>query len=107
MPQDTGARVALTAFEVVLLVRMRSLAFRPGPADLTAAEAAMAEIGVGDLAARRIGELSGGQRQMVLLSQVLAGNPRVLLLDGPTGSLDIATNSMCWTCYGPPPGRAA
>lgn len=90
MPQDTGARVALTAFEVVLLGRMRSLAFRPGPADLAAAEAAMAEIGVGDLAARRIGELSGGQRQMVLLSQVLAGNPRVLLLDEPTGSLDIA-----------------
>lgn len=90
MPQDTGARVALTAFEVVLLGRMRSLAFRPGPTDLAAAEAAMAEIGVGDLAARRIGELSGGQRQMVLLSQVLAGNPRVLLLDEPTGSLDIA-----------------
>ena len=60
MPQDTGARVALTAFEVVLLGRMRSLAFRPGPADLAAAEAAMGEIGVADLAARRIGELSGG-----------------------------------------------
>ena len=50
----------------------------------------MDEIGVHELAGRRIGELSGGQRQMVLLAQVLAGAPRALLLDEPTGALDIA-----------------
>jgi iron complex transport system ATP-binding protein len=90
MPQDNGSRAALTAFEVVLLGRMRTLALRVGAPDLEAAQSAMEEIGVSELASRRIGELSGGQRQMVLIAQVLAGNPRALLLDEPTSALDIA-----------------
>ena len=42
------------------------------------------------LARRSIGELSGGERQQVLLSQALLGRPRLLLLDEPLISLDPA-----------------
>ena len=90
MPQDNVVQAGLTAFEVVLLGRLRSLTLRVGASDLNAARAAMDELGVARFHDRRINDLSGGQRQLVFMAQVLAGGPGVLLLDEPTSALDIA-----------------
>jgi iron complex transport system ATP-binding protein len=60
----------------------------PSRHDREVALSALDQLGVAGLAPRLFTELSGGERQLVLVARALAQDPRVLLMDEPAASLD-------------------
>ena len=94
MPQNRGA-VAGQRLSGWDFVASAAMGRRFGFAALDKAtrreiEWALDEVGARALARQSVGEMSGGERQRVLLSQALIGRPRLLLLDEPLISLDPA-----------------
>lgn len=91
VPQVSLLPSNFTGFEAVLMGRNPHMGlFRyEGEHDMNIALAAMQATHISHLAERRIGELSGGEIQSVVIARVLAQETGAILLDEPTSNLDI------------------
>lgn len=91
LPQRNVEDVDLGAREIVQLGRYpyRSFGLFASAADRSIVQQALSQAGVAEFADRSMRTLSGGEAQRVHIAAALAQQPRLLLLDEPTASLDV------------------
>ena len=93
VPQNTNLNIdfPITALEVVLMshISSKKRLFGYSKDEISCAIESLNQVGMKDFANKKIGDLSGGQRQRVFIARALCSNPKIMLLDEPTASIDV------------------
>lgn len=92
VPQNTNINLnfPIKVIEVVMMgFASKKKLFGYAKEDLALAMSLLEQVGMQEYAHQRIGALSGGQRQRVMLARALFADPKILILDEPTASIDV------------------
>lgn len=94
--QEHSAPFPYTSLEVVRMGRTPHLGMfsKPDKKDTEHAYSIMEELGIAHLAGKRYTQISGGERQLVLIARTLCQEPEMILFDEPTSHLDFKNQAM-------------
>ena len=90
IPQYHNVPFNYTVLEMVIMGRISKLGMFASPSaiDIQKSEEALLRVGIDDLKNRPFGQLSGGQKQLVLLARALAQEVNFFIMDEPVNGLD-------------------
>ena len=89
VPQSVRTSFSMDVFDVVLLGRKPHIKWRIGDDDRSKVSETLRYLNLEDFAFRKFDQISGGERQRVIIAKAIAQDPNLFLFDEPTSDLDL------------------